>query len=48
MHVDDNTDYLFMESWFKKWGDAIHVEDHSTGGYEHIWDIEAPLEAIDL
>lgn len=45
-HVDDHTDYLFMGAWIKKWKKEIHIENYSTGGAEHIWDIEAPYEAV--
>ncbi|MBC6419496.1 MAG: hypothetical protein GDA44_12350 [Prochloron sp. SP5CPC1] len=46
-HHDDDTDFLFMESWIKKWADLIYIQDYSTGGWEHCWDLEAPAEAIE-
>ena len=45
-HVDDDSDFLFVKNWIKKWGDAIHIQDYSAGKWEHIWDFEAPVEAV--
>lgn len=45
-HVDDNSDFLFMKSWLDKWEKSVHIENYSSGGWEHIWDIDAPEEAV--
>ena len=45
-HVDDDADFVFMQHWIEKWKDVVRVADYSTGGWEHIWDLEAPEEAI--
>ena len=45
-HVDDDSDFIFMEAWLEKWKNDIHIEDYSTGGWEHTWDIEAPHDAV--
>lgn len=42
----DSEEYLWVEKWLAKWGTTIHVAGYSTGGYEHIWDIEGPEDAI--
>jgi hypothetical protein len=45
-HADSSTDADWMEAWFAKWGPAARIENESTGGWEHTWDIEAPVEAV--
>ncbi|MGR2739665.1 hypothetical protein ACUY1T_14540 [Billgrantia sp. Q4P2] len=45
-HVDDASDFDFMQEWLKKWEGVVRVTDYSTGGWEHIWDLEGPEEAI--
>jgi len=35
-----------VRAWLKKWEGKVRVADYSTGGYEHLWDIEGPEEAI--
>ena len=44
---NDDSHYKFMTSWFSKWGSNIHIENHSSGGWEHCWDLEGPVEAFD-
>lgn len=45
-HVDDATDFLLIQDWLKRWEGKVKVADYSTGGWEHIWDVEAPPEAV--
>jgi hypothetical protein len=45
-HDDSDKDYLFMKSWLDKWANSIKVQKYSTGGWEHIWDIDAPETAV--
>jgi hypothetical protein len=45
-HLDDNTDYLSMKAWIEKWKSELHIEDYSSGGYEHCWDFEVPEAAV--
>ena len=45
-HVDDDTDFIFMHEWLEKWKGSVRIEDYSTGGWEHTWDLEGPEEAI--
>lgn len=45
-HVDDDKDFIFMHKWFEKWKDSVRIENYSSGGWEHIWDIEGSEEAI--
>ena len=43
---NDATDYLFVLAWLERWPNSVRVERCSTGGWEHVWDIEGPLEAL--
>ncbi|MGI1679451.1 MAG: hypothetical protein K6L75_12000 [Cellvibrionaceae bacterium] len=35
-----------MKTWLEKWKDNVRIADYSTGGWEHIWDLEASEQAI--
>jgi hypothetical protein len=39
-------EYLWVEKWLKKWEAKIFVAGYSTGGYEHLWDIEGSEDSI--
>jgi len=41
-----SADYAWVGSWLKRWKDQVRVVDYSTGGWEHLWDVEAPAEAV--
>lgn len=45
-HVDDDSDFVFMQAWLEKWKDEVHIDHYSSGGWEHVWDIEASDEAL--
>ena len=45
-HVDDSDDFDVVSAWLKKWEGKVRIENYSTGGFEHIWDVEGPEEAI--
>jgi hypothetical protein len=45
-HIDSSTDFDRVQEWLKKWGVAVRVEDYSSGGWEHLWDVEAPEDAL--
>lgn len=47
LHGDDDTDYKLAKAWFKKWQAEVNIVDYSTGGWEHLWDIEATPAAAD-
>jgi hypothetical protein len=32
--------------WLKRWKQQVIVADYSTGGWELLWDVEGPEEAI--
>ena len=39
-------DYKWVIAWLERWKTVLRVANYSTGGWEHIWDIEAPEDAI--
>jgi len=39
-------DVLWVRAWLERWKRKVHVADYSSGGSEHLWDIEGPEEAI--
>jgi hypothetical protein len=39
-------DVLWVCDWLERWKSKVHVADHSSGGWEHLWDVEGPEEAI--
>ena len=43
---DDDRDFLLVRNWIEKWGPSIKVYDYSTGGWEHLWNVEATEEAL--
>jgi hypothetical protein len=38
--------YLWVVAWLERWDGHVRVADYSTGGWEHLWDVEAPAEAV--
>jgi hypothetical protein len=42
----DATDFKFILAWIEKWRNDANVSDYSTGGWEHIWDVDASRDAI--
>ena len=45
-HDKDSDDFDVVTAWLEKWEGKVLIVNHSTGGYEHIWDVEGPKEAI--
>jgi len=45
-HIDSSDDFDVVTAWLQKWDGIARVERYSTGGYEHLWDVEAPAEAL--
>ncbi|MFM9836436.1 MAG: hypothetical protein ACKVOA_10085 [Methylophilaceae bacterium] len=45
MHGDDDKDYKAAIAWLEKWADKVKIVDYSTGGWEHLWDIETTHDA---
>ena len=39
-------DYKWVIAWLERWKPAVRVANYSTGGWEHIWNIEDPEAAI--
>ena len=48
LHHDDASDYEWVAAWIIKWKSEfkLTVHDYSTGGWEHLWDIEASDAAV--
>ena len=44
--VDDSSDFLRVKGWLEKWGPTVTVRQYSTGGWEHCWNVEVPLQAL--
>ncbi|WP_397385805.1 hypothetical protein [Prosthecobacter sp.] len=40
-------DFIWMCDWLEKWEGKVKVASYSSGGWEHLWDVEGPTEAID-
>lgn len=47
MHDEDSTDFDWVYDWLEKWKENVVIADYSSGGWEHLWDLEAPQEALD-
>jgi hypothetical protein len=35
-----------VEKWLNKWRESIVVAEYTSGGWEHIWNVSGPKEAI--
>ncbi|WP_151715307.1 hypothetical protein [Acinetobacter sp. TUM15071] len=46
MDVDSSEDFDRVEAWLEKWKNLVIIDDYCGGGWEHYWDVEAPVEAI--
>jgi hypothetical protein len=43
---EPSADYRWVAAWLERWRDVVRVADYSSGGWEHLWDVEGPPEAI--
>lgn len=39
-------DVLWVRAWLERWKSKVRIANYSTGGWEHLWDVEGPEEAI--
>ena len=48
LHNEDASDYEWVAAWIIKWKREfkLTVAAYSTGGWEHLWDIETCAEAV--
>lgn len=42
LHDEDASDFDWVRAWLDKWADKVTISDYSSGGWEHLWDVEAP------
>lgn len=45
---EPSADYLWVEAWLKRWEGQVRVAHYSTGGWEHVWDVEAPAADAEI
>ena len=43
---EPSRDFLWGESWLEKWNEHVVVKNYHTGGWEHIWEVLGPAQAI--
>ena len=41
-----SADYQLVIEWLERWKAMLRIANYSTGGWEHIWDVEAPEAVI--
>lgn len=46
LHDEDSTDFDWVCAWLDQWKTSVTIVDYSTGGWEHLWNIEAPQAAV--
>lgn len=46
LHHDDSADFDWVSAWLERWKGQVTIADYSSGGWEHLWDIEAPQAAV--
>jgi hypothetical protein len=39
-------DFLWVEGWLERWKNKVRIANYSSGGWEHLWDVEGPEEAM--
>lgn len=39
-------EFVWVQQWLERWKDEVRVVDYSTGGWEHLWNVEGPVEAL--
>jgi hypothetical protein len=43
---EDSTDFDWVCAWLEKWAGQVTIADSSSGGWEQLWDLEAPQESV--
>lgn len=43
---DPSADAQWVRAWLERWQSRVRVAHYSSGGWEHLWDVEGPPEAI--
>jgi hypothetical protein len=44
---EPSREFVWMQAWLARWVDQVRVADYSSGGWEHVWDLEGPQEAVE-
>ena len=39
---EPSEDFRWVDAWLTRWGSAVRIANYSSGGWEHIWDVEGP------
>jgi hypothetical protein len=39
-------EFFWVQDWLARWEGKVRVADYHSGGWEHCWDVEGPVEAI--
>lgn len=39
-------DFLWVKAWLERWKAKVRVANYSSGGWEHLWDVEGPEETL--
>jgi hypothetical protein len=45
-HLEDSREFDQVQEFLARWKTQITVADYSTGGWEHIWDLLVPEDAL--
>ncbi len=43
---EPSADVQWVRAWLERWQPRVRIADYSCGGWEHLWDVEGPPEAI--
>jgi hypothetical protein len=43
---EPSADAQWVLAWLARWGGEVRVANYSSGGWEHVWDVEGPPRAI--
>jgi len=43
---EDPPELIWVLEWLDRWKGTVRVANYSSGGWEHLWDVEGPLPAL--
>lgn len=41
-----SADVQWVRAWLVRWQSRVRVANYSSGGWEHLWNVEGPPQAI--